>query len=454
MVDVTSPESLLRGMRPEIARRRIDSFGRRFGPAHLYLAQHAALLLALTPDVLYRLWAEFQQDIYRKKRLNIPWVAVADLLLSSLCNEVGYELYEMDVTVRAMLLSDLTANPDFGVQRRADLSRFLLGYVQQQLHSPDPDVHDFACVQQWTALAYTNPIEAGHELAKAFANLDQSNRAEMGRIASLVEILAEPLARFTDLHTYARSIGYEVRGDTEQAVAKLASMPSPSMTEQGASVRVLGVDLPIPTRVREQLRKEASKAGIPEQKTKEQWKEEGNVHFNAGRYEAALATYEQALRSDPNSAVAYTGKGNALRRLNRKTEALEAYEQALRLDANYAAAYAGKGDVLGRLNRSKEALENYEQALQLDANLAAAYMGKGDVLDHLNRRQEALVAYQQAISHDANLIQAYSAEGEILNALGRTQEARTILEKALQAFERAIQSSLHLVDAYLGKGNA
>ncbi|MBC7970052.1 MAG: hypothetical protein H7Z11_08005, partial [Verrucomicrobia bacterium] len=46
-----------------LATRRIDAFRDRFGNAHLHLAYHAALPLALTPDLMYRLWANFQQDV-------------------------------------------------------------------------------------------------------------------------------------------------------------------------------------------------------------------------------------------------------------------------------------------------------------------------------------------------------------------------------------------------------
>ncbi|GAX42548.1 hypothetical protein NIES4075_35500 [Tolypothrix sp. NIES-4075] len=45
------------------------------------------------------------------KALKIPWLAVADLLLSSLCDEVGYELYEMETEVRNALLKKLKVNP-------------------------------------------------------------------------------------------------------------------------------------------------------------------------------------------------------------------------------------------------------------------------------------------------------------------------------------------------------
>ncbi|GJD21959.1 hypothetical protein RIVM261_069150 [Rivularia sp. IAM M-261] len=44
-------------IRPEIVQQRIKFFERRFGKAHLFLAYHAAFPLALTPDLLYRLWA-------------------------------------------------------------------------------------------------------------------------------------------------------------------------------------------------------------------------------------------------------------------------------------------------------------------------------------------------------------------------------------------------------------
>ena len=73
-------------MRNNIATRRINLFEKRFGKPHLYLAYHAAFPLALTPELLYRLWANFQQDIDGIV-LDIPWEAVGDILLSSLCEE-------------------------------------------------------------------------------------------------------------------------------------------------------------------------------------------------------------------------------------------------------------------------------------------------------------------------------------------------------------------------------
>ena len=73
--------------------------------------------------MLYTMWANFQRDISGKV-LKIPWIAVADILLSCLCNEIGYELYEMGLNVRNLLLSELKNDPKFGNDRIQELSIF------------------------------------------------------------------------------------------------------------------------------------------------------------------------------------------------------------------------------------------------------------------------------------------------------------------------------------------
>jgi hypothetical protein len=227
-------------MKPEVAQRRIEAFRKRFGEAHLYLAYHAAFPLALTPDLLYCLWANFQRDIHGEV-LNMPWIAVADLLLSSLCDEVGHELYEMEGAVRNALLSQLKANPRFGTQRINELSDFLLAYIRQQLDSPDLDTRDFAQAQRWIALAYTKPTKAAQEFALRLSNLKREDKAEWVRMASLVETFAEPLAEFKPLLIYTRGMGHFARGDSERAAAQFRQLP-----RQRGQLDVTGVSLDIP----------------------------------------------------------------------------------------------------------------------------------------------------------------------------------------------------------------
>lgn len=231
-------------MKPEVATRRIEAFEQRFGEAHLYFAYQAAFPLALTPDLLYRLWANFQRDIHGAD-LKIPWLAVADLLLSSLCDEVGHELYEMDTAVRNALLKELKENPRFGEKRIHELSDFLLTYIQQQIESHDPDIRDFAQVQRWTALAYTKPSEAARELASVLAGLKFEEKAEWVRMASVIETFAEPLAGFEPLLVYARGMQKFVRGKQESAIEEITQL----LGEKGSELQISGVQLSIPKEI-------------------------------------------------------------------------------------------------------------------------------------------------------------------------------------------------------------
>ena len=235
------------------AGRQITLFEERFGQAHMNLLCHAAFPLALTPDLLYRLWANFQRDVGGRV-LNIPWVAVSDILLSGMCEEVGQEIYEMDQAVRNELIKRLQNSANFGQQRINELSDFLLEYVHQQLQSNEPDIRDAAQVQRWTVLAYTQPGKATRELAAAFQQLGldetlstRQHKTEVVRLASLVGTFAEPLADagLEPLLTYANGMTNWARGKTQQAAKTLEKIAV------DGKIQIAGVGLPIPVGLEE-----------------------------------------------------------------------------------------------------------------------------------------------------------------------------------------------------------
>ena len=192
----------------QVAVERIVGFAEEFGEEHLYLACHGAFSLMLTPDLLYQIWANFVPEA--------PWIAVARVLLSRLCKQVGYESYEMDIEVRNLLLRELKEFQGKG--RLEELGAFLLEYVQQRLIEDDPDTQNLREAQEWTALAYTKPDEVARKLAEALSErLKQEEIGEVLRLSSLVETLAEPLveAGFEPLLVYSREIGCFVRDNLQ-----------------------------------------------------------------------------------------------------------------------------------------------------------------------------------------------------------------------------------------------
>lgn len=225
-----------------LANRQIDAFLKRFGETHLYLAYHAAFPLALTPDLLYRLWANFQRDSH-EQTLNIPWIAVSDILLH-LCDEVGHELYEMDRSVRQELLQRLQDSPQFGLARLRELADFVLIQVEPHLHSLDPDLQEFAKTQKWGALAYKQPATVAKEIALLLTQLNFDEKNEWVRLSGLLDSLSAPLADYSTLQVYTQAMADFVRGRLQAAVAKIQTALDSQHQLQAA-----GVNLPIPEQI-------------------------------------------------------------------------------------------------------------------------------------------------------------------------------------------------------------
>ena len=80
--------------------RYVDDLFHEYQFGHFIFAAYASVPATLTPDLLYKLWQNFNQYMWMGQPTTIHRVAVADVLLSTLCDEVGFELYEMSYPIR------------------------------------------------------------------------------------------------------------------------------------------------------------------------------------------------------------------------------------------------------------------------------------------------------------------------------------------------------------------
>ncbi|WP_139240662.1 tetratricopeptide repeat protein, partial [Geitlerinema sp. PCC 9228] len=99
----------------------------------------------------------------------------------------------------------------------------------------------------------------------------------------------------------------------------------------------------------------------------------GNAYSNQGKYEQAIAAYQQALEIDPNSAYAYFNLGLVYSNQGNYEQAIAAYQQGLEIDPNDASAYIGLGNAYSNQGKYEQAIAAYQQALEIDPNDANAY---------------------------------------------------------------------------------
>lgn len=131
-----------------------------------------------------------------------------------------------------------------------------------------------------------------------------------------------------------------------------------------------------------------------------------------GRFEDALASYDQAFKFQPRNAVLLYNRGRTLQDLGRFEEALASYQASLALDPNYAFALNNAANTMRALKRYPEALAFFDRALALQPGYAEAYYNRGNLQWSVNNNYHAALRdLEQALALDP----AYDyAPGELL----------------------------------------
>src|SRR5437868_960556 len=122
------------------------------------------------------------------------------------------------------------------------------------------------------------------------------------------------------------------------------------------------------------------------------------------------------------------------------TSSIRYYEQALKLDPNYALAYCGLADTYaymgGVVMPSKEAVvkekEFAQKALELDPELPEAHLSLACALGGAFDWRNAQIEFDRAIELNPNLAWAYEIYAWFLGGLGRLDEAIAKDKKAIE----------------------
>jgi tetratricopeptide (TPR) repeat protein len=155
----------------------------------------------------------------------------------------------------------------------------------------------------------------------------------------------------------------------------------------------------------------------------------GNAHLKQGRFDEALATYEQGLRVAPENPQLATNAGVVLGKLHRWDEAIERFSQALKHTPDFVPAMTNRGNALWGKYDFDAAMADYRRAVALDAanpyaqlNYAYAVHQRGGDLD------EAMRHYEQAILLNPDFAKAHFDYGQLLLSRARFAEGFAELE--------------------------
>ncbi|MDR2033112.1 MAG: tetratricopeptide repeat protein [Helicobacteraceae bacterium] len=101
------------------------------------------------------------------------------------------------------------------------------------------------------------------------------------------------------------------------------------------------------------------------------------IALNNKNYQETIRLCNDAIRIDPNLALAYFSRGLAYHNLGDTSKAIADYTQAIKIKPKNALAYLIRGLAYGQLSDYDKAIADYNQAIKIDPNNAAAYGSRG-----------------------------------------------------------------------------
>lgn len=182
--------------------------------------------------------------------------------------------------------------------------------------------------------------------------------------------------------------------------------------------------------------------------------EKGNDYFVHQQFSSAENEYRDALRLDPDSALANYRMGLLQLQLKHPTAALQSFAKAVDLDPRNQDARLHLADLQISSTQYSEARQQAEAILQQDGRSAPAHRLLGQIAVRQRQYIAAENEFKQAISLDPHDPQAYEDLGlaQLLDAeFGAAEKS---FQAALDAKPNDPQACIDLANFYKGQGSA
>ena len=149
--------------------------------------------------------------------------------------------------------------------------------------------------------------------------------------------------------------------------------------------------------------------------------------YTHGKLQQALSESSQMLERFPNSVVLYNIAGASNAGLMLFDAAIDSYKQALKINPDYADAYYNMGIALKDKGDLEAAIDNYKQALKIKPDYAEAYYSMGNALKDNGDPEAAIDSYKQALKIEPNYAKAKANLVELLTSYIPQKENQNLI---------------------------
>jgi tetratricopeptide (TPR) repeat protein len=161
-----------------------------------------------------------------------------------------------------------------------------------------------------------------------------------------------------------------------------------------------------------------------------------DAYAKIGKYDLAIAEYDQAIRDDPNLAGAFHNRGNAHHANGANDLAIIDFNEAIRLRPEYPSAFNNRGNAWLDEGQYARAVRDFDEAIRQRPDFALAFNNRGFAHFREGFNDRAIADFTAAINLKPDLAIALENRAKAYDAMGRADLARQDRAPAAQ-FSRA-----------------
>lgn len=152
----------------------------------------------------------------------------------------------------------------------------------------------------------------------------------------------------------------------------------------------------------------------------------------------AIVGYREAIRLDPNSAVAHAGLGSALVSQGELEEALAEFREASRLEPTNAILWNEQAKVYEQMGRGEDALHSLEAGLEANPNDAGILNQMGWL--YATAESPTVRDPAKALAYAQRAVEASNgSDANVLDTLAEAYYANQEFDEAIKVEERALE---------------
>ena len=129
----------------------------------------------------------------------------------------------------------------------------------------------------------------------------------------------------------------------------------------------------------------------------ESWFNLGLKQVSAGEFVKAIASWEKALKINPNLSEAWHNRGSALGRLGEYEEAVESFQSALAIDPYNYQAWNDRAHALYQMQKWSEAVNSWNNAIKIMPGNHLFWYNRGCALEQLENWDESIASYEKSL---------------------------------------------------------